>query len=190
MNNNLSPNESLAIIEQAIKNAKQRYQENGWVYILWGLLISITSFSQFYLLHIGKYEISWYPYLLMPLGGILTGILKAKEEKKTYSPLNRLESSLWITTALNIMILAFAFFPILKSNLVPIILVLLGIATIVSATMIRSTLLFISGLVINISGFICFSLEWQYHPLLSGIVSIVAILVPGVIFFIKNKSHV
>lgn len=67
---------------EAIKNAKNRYEENGWAYIFWGILISLASFSKFYLLRIGRPEISWYPYSVMPLGGVLTGILKAKEEKK------------------------------------------------------------------------------------------------------------
>jgi len=65
-----TPEESLALIDAVIKEAKNRFEENGFAFILWGIVIALCCFAQGYLIHLGKGPQSWYPYLIMPLVGI------------------------------------------------------------------------------------------------------------------------
>jgi hypothetical protein len=86
------------------------------------------------------------------------------------------------------MLIAFGFNGYLQNNLVPIILVLMGIATLLSGSFIKSKVLFFSGLIINTSAFISFFLSWEQQPLLMGTVSILALLIPGILLRLNHKK--
>ena len=113
----------------------------------------------------------------------------AKKNIKKYNPLNRISSRLTIFTGINIMIIAFGFSNVLQSHLTPIILLLLGIATAVAGSFIRSSLLLFCGIVLNLSAYAAFFVPWKQHPLLMGIVSLFAFLLPGILLYLKQKKH-
>ena len=184
----LSPEESLELITQVITQARNKFEENGFIYMFWGALIAITSISQFIFLKNEYYTISWYPYLLMPIGAIYSTVYYSKKKRKSKQNLiSKIVSALWIVLSINMMILGFLFGNNLKENLIPIILILLSIGTIVSGTSIKSKLLLYSGVFIGLSAFLGFYLEWIYQPLLMGIVSVIAILIPGIILMVQHK---
>lgn len=186
--NKITPEKSFEIITQIINEAKLKFEENGFIYVFWGVLISIASISQFILLKNEYYDINYYPYFLMPIGGIYTGYYFFKKNKNKHNQISKIVSISWITISLNIMILGFVFAVVLKEHLTPVILILAGIGTIISGGSIKNKLIIYSGLVINISGILCFKLEWIYHSLLMGIISIIALLIPGIILMIEHKK--
>lgn len=47
---NFSPKDSLQLIDQMINQAKNRFSENGFLYLLWGWLILFCSIGHFVLL--------------------------------------------------------------------------------------------------------------------------------------------
>ena len=184
----LSPEKSLELITQVITQARNKFEENGFIYMFWGVLIAITSISQFVLLKNEYYSINWYPYLLMPIGAIYSTIYFSKKKRKNKQNLiSKIVSALWIVLSINMMILGFLFGNNLKENLIPIILILLSIGTIVSGTSIKSKLLLYSGIFIGLSAFLGFYIEWIYQPLLMGVVSIITILIPGIILMVQHK---
>ncbi len=184
----LSPEKSLELITQVIAQAKNKFEENGFIYMFWGVLIAITSISQFVLLKNEYYDISWYPYLLMPIGSIYSAIYFSKKERNNKQNfISKTVSALWIVLSINMLILGFLFANNLKENLIPVILVLLSIGIMVSGITIKSKLLLYSGFFIGLSAFLGFYLEWIYQPLLMGIVSIIAILIPGIVLMVKQK---
>lgn len=184
----LSPEKSLELITQVINQARNKFEENGFIYMFWGVLIAITSISQFVLLKNEYYAISWYPYLVMPIGAIYSTIYYSKKKEKSKENLiSKIVSALWIVLSINMMLLGFLFGNILKENLIPFILILLSIGTIVSGTSIKSKLQLYSGIFIGFSAFLGFYLDWIYQPLLMGVVSTIAILVPGIILMVQHK---
>jgi hypothetical protein len=184
----LSPEKSLELITQVITQARNKFEENGFIYMFWGTLIAITSISQFVLLKNEYYEINWYPYLLMPVGAIYSAIYFSKKKRKSKQNLiSKMVSALWIVLSINMMIMGFLFAGNLKENLIPVILILLSVGTIVSGTSIKSKLLLYSGIIIGLSAFLGFYLEWIYQPLLMGAVSIITILIPGIILMVQYK---
>lgn len=184
-----TPEESFELIDQIIKQAKHRFEENGFAFILWGAAIALCSFAQTYLIHIGSGPQSWYPYLLLPLLSIFTMVYYAKKHTKKRNPLNQISSRLWSFTGFNIMIIAFGFSSQLQSHLTPIILLLLGIATAVASSFIRSRLLLFCGIVVNLGAYAAFFIPWKQHPLLMGIVSLFAFLLPGILLHFKQKKQ-
>ncbi len=187
---NLSPEKSLELITQVITQARNKFEENGFIYMFWGALLAIASFAQFILLKNEYYDINWYPYLLMPIGSIYTGYYFSKKQSKSgQNQISKIISALWIVLSTNMMFLGFLFGDDLKENLTPILLILLSIGTIISGISIKSKLLLYSGIFIGVSAFLGFYLDWIYHPLLMGIVSIIAILIPGIILMVQHKRR-
>ena len=184
-----TPEHSFELINQVINQAKNRFEENGFAFILWGALIAFCCFSQAYLLHIGLGKQSWYPYLIMPLASIYTIYYYAKKEAYKHNPLKLVSSRLWLFTGVNIMLVAFGFSSALQDHLTPIILLLLGIATAVAGSFIRSRMLLFSGIVLNLSTYAAFFVPWKQHPLLMGMVSLVAFLLPGLLLHYKHKRQ-
>ncbi len=186
----LSVEKSFEIITQVITQARNRFEENGFIYLFWGLLISLASIGQFILLQKEYYTISWYPYLLMPIGAVFSGYYFAKKkEKPQRNMIGRIVSWVYVILSINMMVLGFMFYPTLKENLIPIILILLSVGIFISAIAIKSRLLLFSGILINLSAFACFSIEPIYRPLLMGIVSIIAVMIPGIILMIQHKKR-
>ncbi|MCF6308251.1 MAG: hypothetical protein L3J09_09865 [Flavobacteriaceae bacterium] len=185
----LSPEKSLELITQVITQARNKFEENGFIYMFWGALIAIASISQFILLKNEYYGISWYPYLLMPVGAIYSGFyFSKKKEKAKQNQISKMISALWIVLSINIMVLGFIFGTTLRESLIPVILILLSVGVIISGVSIKSRLLLYSGVFINISAIISFKLDWIYQPLLMGVVSIIAILIPGIILMVQLKK--
>lgn len=189
MNNpHLTPKEQLNRIEEMVFKARLKFEENGFAFILWGTTISLASFSQALLIHLDKAAISWYPYLAMPLVGLFTFIYYAKKDSTERNPIDRIYSKLWVNISINIMLLAFGFHAYLGKGMVAIILILVGIATTVSASFIRSQLLLSSGLLLQLGGYLTFFIPSIHHPLLMGFLAIIAILVPGIILSLKHRK--
>jgi hypothetical protein len=186
---NFSPDESFEIIESVIKQAKTRFEENGFAFILWGIIVPICCFSQAYLIAIGKGAISWYPYLIMPLVSMISIIYYVKKKNFKQNPLKLVSLRLWLFTGVNIMIIAFGFNSYLESNLTSIILLLMGIATVVAGSFIRSSLLLYCGIMLNLSAYIAFFIPWKNQALFMGIIAILTFLIPGILLRIKHKKN-
>ncbi len=185
---NLSPEKSFELITQVINEARNKFEENGFIYTFWGALIAIATLSQFVLLKNEYYSINYYPYFLMPLGGIFTGYYFSKKKINESNLISKIVSIAWIVLSLNMMILGFVFANVLKESLIPVILILQGVGMVISGGAVKSKLLMYAGIVVNISGMICFNLDWLYHPLLAGLIALFAIMLPGIISMIKYKK--
>ncbi len=187
--NTFTPEKSFELIDQAIKDARNQFEKSGFAFILWGAAIALCCFAQFYLLQMERHQQSWYPYVLLPLLGIFAYLYYNKKKEKSHNLLSRISSTLWVVTGLNISIVAFGFNGYLESNLISIILILLGIATFIESSLIRSQLLFVSGILLNLGAYIAWFTPWKYQPLLMGILSLVALLIPGILLHLKEKNQ-
>lgn len=185
---NLTPEKSFELITQVINEAKSKFEENGFIYIFWGILIALASLGQFLLLKNEYYDINYYPYFLMPFGGLFTGYYFYKKKSARNNQISKIVGMVWVILTFNMLILAFLFAPVLKENLTPILLVLMGVGIFVSGGAVNSKLILVSGIFINISGFVCFQLDWIYHSLLMSVVSVIAVLIPGVILMVIHRK--
>ena len=88
----LQPVDSLKIIQDIIRQRKQKYEENGFFLIFWSVLIALSGIVQFVMLATDYYpKYSWIGWgILMPLGFFISffskmreGIRNRKEQKST-----------------------------------------------------------------------------------------------------------
>lgn len=187
----LTPKESLSVINQMIESSKTRMNENGFIYLLWGWLMSICAIAQFVLLQLEYYEINYYPYFLAIPAGIYTGIYYSRESKKEQgsSFLGNIFAALWISVGLNILMTAFVFSFTFNFNPIPFILMFLGIATIVSGQIINFRLLIIGGIICNLLGIFTILIPFIYHPIVAALALVAADLIPGYALRTKYKKR-
>lgn len=189
-NDELTPKESLDLINEMITGAKARMNENGFIFLFWGWLIIICAVSQLILLKLGYYDINFYPYFLAIPGGIYTAIIASRKDRQKHSPnyTDTIMSGLWMTAGINMLITGFLFSPVLEMSPVPFILIILALATIASGTAIKFKPLIWGGIVCNAAGVASVFIPISYHPVVVIIALIAADLVPGYILRSKYKK--
>jgi hypothetical protein len=80
----MNEKQALGLIEEMISKAKSDINESGQYFLLWGWLVFIAAICNYYLLVYTSYEYHSLPWIiLMPLGGIVTGIMGYREKKKS-----------------------------------------------------------------------------------------------------------
>jgi len=190
-NDNFSPQQSFDLISQVIQDAKSKFEEDGVIYTMWGVLLAFASGTQYYLLTNGYESINYYPYFLMPIGAGISFWYYASKAKKTTGGRNQIAkviSSVWTIVTINFLILGFGLAAKLGIFLIPTILLLMGVALTTSGVGINSKLLQFAGIFTNVSAIICYFLEWQYHPLVTTLVALVAVLIPGLVLMNRHKK--
>ena len=188
----LTPEDSLLLITKTIEETKQRFKENGHLIIFWGVLMFIVTLSQYILIRLELYEIHWYPNFLYPLGAIYTFIYGWKAYKKNNLPKTIIGNILWAMAWLlgvNFMILGFFFSHKLGEVIAPVFLIFLALFVFTSGISIKFKPLIIGGIILNLIAFTAFFIDFQYHPLIMSIGSVIALIIPGILLNKENKKE-
>jgi hypothetical protein len=182
-NKELTPSESLALITSVIMDAKSRFKDNGFSFIFLGLCAAVASFGQFVLLRAGAYHISYYPYFIMPVAGIITYFYykRKREAVRSKNMIGTVLSVLGAILGLNLMVAGFFFWKQFGIALIPFMLVLFSVWPLLTGVLIRNKVFIISGLLINITAFATFFISREYHPLVLSLVSLLGLVVPGLV---------
>lgn len=191
-NKELTPKESFEVINEVISGAKARLNENGFIYLFWGWLIAICALAQFVLFQTEYAHINYYPYLLVIPGAIYTAVHQSRKHRAETTPnyTANIMAALWVTAGINLMIAGFLFGPALKTSPIPIILIVLAVATIASGATIKFKPLIWGGIVCNLAGIASVFLPTGFHPLALIVAIVAADLIPGYILRNKfKKSH-
>jgi hypothetical protein len=192
-NKEFTPAESLSLIANVILEAKARFKDNGFSFILIGLCSFIASLGQFVLLKLEYYQINYYPYFIMPIAAAGTYFYykKKKGSVKSKNIIGTLLSVLGAILGFNLMIAGFLFWGKFGIALIPFMLILFSIWPVLTGVIIKNRVFLISGIVINIIAYVSFFVGRNYHPLILSIVSLIGIVIPGIMLNYSSKeSHV
>ncbi len=183
---------SLDMIESIIKEAKKEVSENGFHFILWGVLVVISSLSQHLMLANGIGDISNIVWIIMPLIGVPIAFIYEWKKGKTQAVKTRSNfaySYLWLgfgaTLGLIIFIAVYH-----KMSPIPFILALVGMATFVSGAIFRYTPLIIGGIIFWAGGLICAFLGHGDQLLVNALATSIGYIIPGVMLWKKSKTNV
>src|SRR5690348_7975877 len=101
-----SGEESLAIIQSMINKVRNRFSEDGHLYLLWGWVVLACSIAQFILMHYLHYEQGYYVWMACWLTFIYQFIYLSKKHRKrtvrTYT--DDIIKYVWIVFLVNIML--------------------------------------------------------------------------------------
>jgi hypothetical protein len=196
--NQLTPEESILLISKTIEDTKRQYEEKGFLFIFWGILIFIVSLSQFVLtklelnriVHIEHYTIRNWPVLLYIIGVVITFIyVKRTYGKLPRTALGNISEALGWLLGLNFMILGGLFGSVLNEHLIPFFLILYAEWCIISGVLIKFKPLIFGGILLNLLGFASFYINWQYQPLMFTAGSLVALIIPGLLLKISFRNR-
>lgn len=189
----LTPEESLLLISKTIEETKERFQNNGHIFIFWGALTVIVFGSQHILGLLGFYHLMMVPVYLFPVGAIYTALYVRREYKKNHAPRtligNILGSQGWVV-GMNLMIMGFLFSDKLGDALAPVFIILLASMIIVAGLAIRFKPLIIGGVLMNLIALASFYVDRDYHGFSIMLGATVGMLIPGILLNMRRKKDV
>ena len=187
---NFSPKDSLLLIDSMINQAKNRFSENGFLYLLWGWLILFCSLGQFILMQLQLFkhpEMIWMSTWLAVIFQVIYLIkTKKKEVVKTYS--ENIINYIWVSFGICMFILAF----ILGrsqgwDNVYSLFLMLYGTPTFLSGVVMQFKPLRVGGIVCWVLAVASTFIAPLYGLLLLAVAMIAAWIVPG--YLLRKKYN-
>ena len=186
----MTPQQSLALITEVIQEARERHEENGTIYLYWGVIVAVAAGMQFVLIQADNMGLSFVPWLLVPVAGVASYFLFHRQQAaRPQNLVGTLIRNLWLTTSLNMMIIGFFLWSVLGSSQIPVILILLGISLSLSGAALRASVLFWAGLGANAAGIAGFWLPYEYQPLLLMSINLLAVALPGAILYRAHQRR-
>lgn len=185
----LNHEESLRLIEEMISVAKNKLNENGFHFMLWGVLISCCSLLQYLVLT--SYlsinaNILWLTVFI--LGGLAAMVYEIRKSRVN-KPITKFDSiyhKLWMAFGVTLFLTIYL---CIKLHIVPtaFIMLLAGLATFVSGAIYNFKPLIAGGIVFWIGAFVCSFLNNADQLLLNSFVLIIGYIIPGLLLWKKFK---
>lgn len=171
---------SLEIIEEMVKKSKERYSDSGFLYLLWGYLVIIAALINFVLLKM-DYSYSFIGWaVLMPLGGVISGIYSARENKKHYVKTYTDDVMKYTWLAFGILLITIlVFMGKLQLNTYPLIMVAYGVPTFISGGVLKFKPLIYGALGSVVMGIISFFYPFDVQLIMLSFSILMAYLIPG-----------
>lgn len=190
-----TPEQSLELIGQMINKAKNKFGENGHLYLLWGWAILACSLAQFILAYYVKWEHHYMVWFLTWLVFIYQMIYLARQKKrekvKTYT--DDIIKIVWIIFVVLMFLFGFLFGKLMGEEYYkffnPGILALYGMPTVLSGAILKFRPLVIGGIVCWILSIISTYIPFQYQLLLLSAAVIAAWIIPGYLMRKRFKQN-
>ena len=181
MKQEISAEQSLEIINNAISKTKDNLQEHSFGFIFWGWLVVLTSLAHYAIVKIHYFPASWLIWpILMGLGAVISMFYyRKKERNKAYSTyLDTHLSNLW-----QVIFIAFivAFFISYKCSIppTPIMLTICGIGTTISGRDMKYKPLIYGGLSFFAFAVLSLYISGAENLLVNAVSIFVGYLIPG-----------
>lgn len=107
---NISPEQSLQIIEQMLADTRNRFYNNGFTFLFWGVLIMLACLAQYIMIRMGYPEQSNYMWLYVVAFGIIVTIIEViyiKKRRKGKSRLDAYNGMIWLGFGITYIIVVF-----------------------------------------------------------------------------------
>ncbi len=187
--NDLSPQESLDIIQKAITRYKMNYRESSTTFLLWGWILTLASISNFIILRIlnnmeahqlkGLLSLAnWALFSLIGFVFLYFSQRNIDKNKKVYSSLDGYIKTIWIVAGS-----AFFVGTLICIRLgiapPPVMLLIAGIATTTSGLFIKYKPVIFGGIAFFVFSVAATFVSNEYVALIVGAAIIFGYLVPG-----------
>jgi hypothetical protein len=185
--------ESIALIESMINKATNRFNEDGFLYLLWGWVVLLCSVAEFILLRL-QYEKHYLVWTLTWIAVIYQIFFLRKKRRaqtvRTYT--DDIIKYVWISFVILMFLTGFLFGAILGGGYYkmvdPIFLALYGMPTFLSGIILRFRPLVWGGVSCWLLSVLCTVIPIEYQLLLVSAAMIVAWIIPGYLLRLKHKQ--
>ena len=191
---NFSHVESLEIIQSMINRVKDKFGENGHLYLLWGWVVLLCSLAQFIMIKytdVEKHYLVWTACWAVVIYQVFYLVRKKRGSKvRTYT--GDIIGFVWFAFVIAMFLISFVFGRIMGNEyyrvINPVFLVLYGIPTFLSGIIIRFKPLIIGGIFCWVFSVIAAFLLPVYQLLFLAATMVVAWIIPGYLLRSKFKK--
>lgn len=188
MEKDLTPEQSLATIEQMIADAKRSFHRNSFYFLLWGTLL-IAAMIINYVMAMMHNPIGSYAWGVMGiLGGILSFVHGSREGRKQQVKTTMDRVIMWLWFAFVITMLTTMVGAGVAGYETPVgsIMILTGLPTFVSGQLMRFRPLILGGILFWVLGAICFFVDVRTMVILYIAAMLFGYIVPG--YLLKRQE--
>ena len=194
--NDFSPQQSLQLIESMINRAKDKFAEDGSMYLLWGWLVFICSLSQFTLLHIVQYS-KHYIVWLATLPAFVYQFFYIRKKRKRQTVTTYTDSIIgyvWLTFCIVIILIGFLIGFLTGGDyyyyITPLLLAVYGVPVFLTGIIARFRSLVTGGIACWILCIVSTLIKnYDYQFLMIPAAMLIAWIIPGYMLRAKYKSQ-
>jgi hypothetical protein len=192
----LTPEQSLQLIESMINKAKDNFGEDGHLYILWGWLVLTASIAEFILYHFFHYQqhyivwnVSW-PLLIYQ--SYYLAKKRTRQRVRTYTA--SIIGYVWLTFLILSLLIGFLIGRLSGGgdyfqHIFPLVLALYGMPVFLSGVVIRFRPLVTGGLCCWVLSLAATFLPYDYQMLALSAAMLTAWLIPGYLLRAKYRKE-
>ncbi len=187
----LSPQESLDLINSMIVKARKRYSDNSFYFLLWGWLVIIASLMHYWFVVDSVIEQPSMAWLLM-FGGAIISIVYGRRQSKDATVshyADKLYAWMWMSLGIA-MVIVIINGQYLNFQMVPLILMLAGVGTFVSGAMMGFKILQFGAICLWATAIFAFQLNESNQLLANAVGVAIGYLLPGYIMKTNYKKNV
>lgn len=188
MDNTLTPEQSLRLIDETIREAKRSFQKVHFYFLLWGVLFATAGIVSFILMQIGT-PLYWVAWPVMGIiGGIVAGVYGSRQGRKqgATTTMDRVHKWLWTANTITLILMLVGLVTRgVDPN--PYILVLVGMPTFISGALMRFLPLMLGGILFWAIGLASFFVLQEYSSLVFSGAIVLGYIVPGLL--LKNEEN-
>jgi len=185
-----SPEQSLQLIQSMINKTKQDISDKSIYFLLWVWITFIACTGQFILKHVLNYPRHYYVWWLVIPGFIFSAYYSMKEKKKPQATTYVSDSIKYLWTGMGIayfvlsMILSKAGW---DQQVFPFFILLYGLGTFISGSIIQFRPLIIGGLIAFILAVVSVYATYDYQMLFGAAAILFSYIIPAYLLRLKNK---
>ena len=185
----MTAQQSLGIITEMMNNSRRSILQNsGKHFILWGILLTVTSLVIYELWHVTGSPIWNCAWFVMPaLGFPIVRILDRKHSDVPQNEINKQLGLIWLTYCIFAVIISVIAMLAVPMNISLVIAVLLGFAECISGFLLKNWTITIGGLILGIGGAVATSLIYNEAQLLIFTLGGIILVVTGLIIKFQYK---
>jgi hypothetical protein len=149
----LTETESLALIQSMIHKAQGSVRDNGFYFLLWGWLVFVAAMSQYIMVKFipALSDYNGLPWaILMPLGGIVSGVRGSRQRKKEKVKTYAGEMLKYVSIAFGVALFIVLFFGSINlgwESAYPMVMMVYGMWLFISGGVLKFTPLIIGGII-------------------------------------------
>jgi len=188
-----SPEDSLLLIGTMINRAKNKFGENGHLYLIWGWAVLVCSLTQFVLLNYTDFEQHYLVWASMWLVVIYQFFYFRRQKKKVVikAYTDEIIGIVWLTFVVLMFLFGFLFGKLMGESyyqvINPAFLALYGMPTVISGRILRFVPLIVGGVCCWMLAILSVFTAYEYQLLLLAVAVIAAWIIPG--YLLRQKYH-
>lgn len=186
-----SPEQSLQLIQSMISKTRQDISDNSLYFLVWGWITFVACIGQFILKNMFEYERHYLVWTLVIIG-IVFSIYQGRKEEKTRKARTYMDDSikyLWTGMGASFFVLSMILSRLGWDTVVfPFFIMLYGLGTFISGSMIRFKPLIIGGVAAWVLAIASTFTNYDYQILFAAAAILVSYIIPAYLLRSRNKT--